>query len=291
LIVGAVITALIGLASSPAYFPGLRDRLFGTPDLPATVLVPPAGATSDVSTSAGPGISAPPSATHASAPVGFICHTAAVKPVSAVPPPDPQVARKVEWIPAQYALPSSITKSDLAGMSAAARKNAGDIHKWVYDHGGAEVISTMRRIVFQGLDEPVVITGMHAIVLERTPSLCGGLVWTGLGGVTVPLVASLDLDSSAPAAPEFRNRVINLAPGEQATVDLTATALRSEVTWDLGVDYTVGGRAREKILHSDTLHFRTTGQSGSASAHLLPNPRRHYESEAYYGPEGVTRLP
>jgi hypothetical protein len=166
-------------------------------------------------------------------------------------------------------------------MSAAAGKTLpGDIHKWVYDHGGADVIWTMRRIVFQGLDEPVVITGMRAIVLERKPSMCGAFIGSGLGGVTVPLTASLNLDSPAPTAPELRHRVVNLAPGEQVTVDLTATALRSAVTWDLSVDYTVGGRAQERIVHSDTLHFRTTGQSGSVSANLLPDRRRHYESVA-----------
>ncbi|MDQ1744527.1 MAG: hypothetical protein QOE23_2866 [Pseudonocardiales bacterium] len=190
------------------------------------------------------------------------------------------MTRKVETLAAWYALPSRINQSDLAGLSAVPHTPA-DIYRWVYDHGGAEVIRTERRIVFQGPDEPVVITGIRAIILERKPSLCGGFLGTGLGGTTVPLKASLDLDSPAPSAPEFGDKVINLAPGEQATLDLTATALRSTVTWDLGVAYTIGGQAQEMILHADTLHFRTTGQAGSTSADLLPEPSRYYESVAW----------
>ena len=283
-LIGAIVTSLIGVAFGPVNFPGLLDRL--DPNrahmlVTQQTLPPPA----------------PRALVHGAVAAGpaFSCGTATANPASgAANQTNPSIARDVQQLGGWYALPRRMSSKDTAAMTAAMRRSSDALHTWIYDQGGADVHLTQRRITFQGIDENLVITGMHARVIARGPVLCGGVVLDSLGGAGAPFQATLNLDDPLPSAPEFASKIITLAPGEIAVVDVYASAARYSVTWDLVVDFSVGGHVQEMTIYSKTPHERTTGIAGNPDPdHLLTDAdwRKHYESLAWIENQSVDLKP
>jgi hypothetical protein len=159
---------------------------------------------------------------------------------------------------------------------------------WIYDNGGAEVQRSSRRITLEGIDQKVVITGMRARVKTRAPVLSGGFlgILGGRGGGQGMIPVTLDLDQPDPVAPFFRDSVIAIGAHESVAIDLEASADDSTVTWDLVIDFIVGGAHRTMTISADSANLRTTGLAGVPDGGPRPpgyDLREHYRSLALFG--------
>ena len=198
---------------------------------------------------------------------------------------------EVEKLGSWWAFPEEITQHDIDALNSIIgdiddfREQERVLSSWVYQHGGADIPETKRRLTLQGVDQSVVVTGVRAKVLKREAVLEGGFLAVGLGGAESPRDIALDLDSRAPSAPFFADEVITIKPGETEVLDVIASVTNSTVTWDLIIDFVVAGRPRVATIAADSARLRTTGQAGVPRRPELPgyDLRNHYRSLAYFG--------
>lgn len=272
-----VATLLVTVVATPAYFPRIVDLVAPNrdpidvdvqslpPTLPASIPVAPESSAS-ASASGLPASGRPGRRSNGPVPQPRTASAGVATRRSggsapATSPATPR-ARMREDGDFQWVLPAA-SSSDALQRTADGldrRDRPGAFSRWVYAAGGADYGPTRRLIVLQGIDRPVVVTGMHADVVARTPALTGCLVTPNFDFTRASTEqAQFDLDDARPSASAFfANAVVTLGVDESVSIVLVATTTRDTVSWDLVVDVVVGGHTVQIRKRADDERLRTT---------------------------------
>ncbi|GIJ72887.1 hypothetical protein [Virgisporangium ochraceum] len=192
---------------------------------------------------------------------------------------------------ANWAIPRRMTDADLESLNAAGPPGADQaerhtaVMKWLIKNGGAEIRTTDLTLTVTAVDPGTAITGVRARVKARGAVHAGGALRVQQGGEIPPLIATLDLDGSAPAAPEFDRRSLPLEVGRSVEVVVMARVSHSTVSWDLILDISAGGIASSITVDHSMPTLRTTAVAGTTNGDYTENYKYedHYQSVADYG--------
>jgi hypothetical protein len=184
----------------------------------------------------------------------------------------------ITWATAQALPPEDdavIQAPNLAGNDPAQNKIAA----LLLQRGGVKIESdeteenrehSQVRLIVVGLHErPVLITGLRANVLRREPPLSKTIVYGPPQGAGGNIQVGLDLDSRAPSARSFNDRLflaepyfaahhVSVKPGEQVVFTVRAFTSRCYCEWELLVEAVVDGKDQVFRVKAGDRPFRTT---------------------------------
>jgi len=192
---------------------------------------------------------------------------------------------EVDPWPSRWVFPTEVQPSKIDELNAVSRSEA-DTGEWVYDNGGFDLGVTRIRIVLQGRDQSVIITGARARIRERVVPPTGTMLFHSPEGDEENIDDHMDLDEAWPSSDHFVNHGVSIAPGESVTIDLTVSATKSAVVWDLVFDVVVQGERREVVVDRRIgSPFRTAGFADMRSHGAdsgMPIPYGSYSSVYWF---------
>jgi hypothetical protein len=154
---------------------------------------------------------------------------------------------------------------------------------WLKTHDATSAGETSFSFVLQGARDgtTIVITGLHTVLVSRTPAPAGTVVNLSTDGCGAGVLykASIDLDARNPKpdiavlrddGTAVHQSTLQYAVSSQdvAAVSVNASTSRFDVQWKLRIDYTVNGRVGQIFLPHGGGSFHTTAVAGDPVLNL-----------------------
>jgi hypothetical protein len=153
--------------------------------------------------------------------------------------------------------------------------------------GGADTDETDLRLLVEGRSsDTVTITGMRALITDRTPPKGGAIAFCAGGGEVGPIPLAFELDSKSRTPPAVRmkthlgrtrsvgpyfgaHHLVTVAEHEVVPFELTGIAHSHFVEWKIEVSADVAGRPRRFVIDDRGQPFRTAPLAASRDYHPL----------------------
>lgn len=164
-----------------------------------------------------------------------------------------------------------------AGPDDFTGKTGGELQSWLGVHGRIGLNQTLKLTIRGTADEPVVLTGMRALVEEASqPDAASSIIWTyGCGAIPVR-EARVDLEDPAlrfswsdesgelPKAPTLR-----VDRSDVEVVDVVGSVSSKDIAWRVILTYEFQGRSGEVVIDDAGRPFTVTSAAPGTKAYRV----------------------
>lgn len=182
------------------------------------------------------------------------------------------VATETGFVGDSWTLPrGGASPADFSGTTG------DELRSWLGVHGRIALNQTLTLTVRGTADEPVVLTGLRAQVVEASqPSAASSVIWTyGCGGIPVR-EARVDLEDPAlrfswsdesgelPAPPTLR-----VDRSDIEVIDVIGSVHSKDISWRIILTYEFQGRSGDLVVDEDGRPFTVTSAAPETQAYRV----------------------